>query len=109
MNMEEQSDLNLLKNKSARLNPYSLVVADFEGDTMNCYDIYGTGEIPMDIILSAVTKQETKKVVFGFTPREQEGCNISLLKQEDTTLFYKTKDQNTCKENQRMFPILSRA
>ncbi|WP_328800122.1 hypothetical protein T3H97_14810 [Paenibacillus sp. LX16] len=24
----------------------------------------------MDIILSAVTKQETKKVVFGFTPRE---------------------------------------
>ncbi|AIW40444.1 GNAT family N-acetyltransferase [Paenibacillus polymyxa] len=140
LNMEEQSDLNLLKNKSARLNPYSLfaakssewlvlfyaisffndkfwyipqydtiVVADFEGDTMNCYDIYGTGEIPMDIILSAVTKQETKKVVFGFTPREQEGCNISLLKQEDTTLFYKTKDQNTCKENQRMFPILSRA
>ncbi|WDM20248.1 hypothetical protein [Paenibacillus polymyxa] len=56
----------------------------------------------MDIILSAVTKQETKKMVFGFTPREQEGCNISLLKQKDTTLFYKTiikahvKEINEC-------------
>ncbi|MGQ3477436.1 GNAT family N-acetyltransferase [Paenibacillus sp. TY11] len=140
LNMEEQSDLKLLKNKSADLNPYSLfatessewlvlfygisffknkflyipqyntiVVADFEGDTMNCYDIYGTGEIPMDRILSAVMKKETKKVVFGFTPKEQEGCEISLLKQEDTTLFYKTKDQNICKGNKRMFPILSRA
>ncbi|WP_342418448.1 hypothetical protein [Paenibacillus sp. FSL H8-0168] len=27
LNIEEQSDLNLLKNKSARLNPYSLFAA----------------------------------------------------------------------------------
>lgn len=87
----------------------TIVVADFEGDTMNCYDIFGAGDISLDEILGAVMKKDTKKVVFGFTPKEQDGCEISVLKQEDTTLFYMTKHPNKCNENPLMFPILSRA
>ncbi|MGG4219859.1 GNAT family N-acetyltransferase [Paenibacillus jamilae] len=87
----------------------TIVVADFEGDTMNCYDIFGAGDIPLDDILAAVMKEETKKVVFGFTPREQDDCGISILVQEDTTLFFMSEHSNICNEEYLMFPVLTRA
>ncbi|WP_342414672.1 GNAT family N-acetyltransferase [Paenibacillus sp. FSL R10-2782] len=87
----------------------TIVIMDFEENIMNCYDIFGTGDIPMELILSVVMEKETKKIVFGFTPEPMDGCEISLLNQEDTTLFYRSDNESICTENKLMFPILSRA
>jgi hypothetical protein len=63
----------------------------------------------MEGILSSVAGKNTKQVRFGFTPAHRDSMKISVLKEEDATLFMLTSKGNLFAENKLMFPVLSRA
>ena len=87
----------------------AIVIADFEGETMTCYDIFGGNEADMLPILHQMAGSRTKKVVFGFTPKETDGMQSSLRQENDTTLFWYSSKECIFNGNRLMFPILSHA
>lgn len=65
----------------------TIAVAEYEADTLYLYDVFSTKAVPLDKVIKAMGNKETKKVVFSFTPKEPIKYDVSLLKEEDTTLF----------------------
>jgi len=86
-----------------------IIVADFEGDTMNCYDVYGGENYSFEKILNSVTRENTKLIKFGFTPLDNIQMTALKLKEEDTTLFLLKSENNIFKDNKLMLPVLSHA
>lgn len=82
------------------------VVAESDGDTLVCYDIFSDGGERLESILEVLA--ETKEVLLGFTPTEPIG-QPALLKEEDTTLFLLDGKENLFQGNSLMFPLLSHA
>lgn len=88
---------------------HTIAVAEYEADTLYLYDVFSTIAVPLDEVIKAMGNKETKKVVFGFAPKESTKYDVSQLEEEDTTLFVMGDDIDVFKENQLMFPLLSRA
>lgn len=86
-----------------------VVIADFDGDTMVCYDIYGGKQQNIFDIIGAVAYEGVRKVCFGFSLKHTENMQESLHKEEDTTLFVLAGKDDVFKDNKLMFPILSHA
>lgn len=72
-------------------------------------DIFSTQEIDLDKIINMLMKEETKKVVLGFTPNNTAYYEENLVNKEDTTLFIRAKKENPFKIEKLMFPVLSHA
>ena len=87
----------------------TIAVAEYEGDSLLLYDVFSTKEPALDRVIEALATSTTKKALLGFTPINKENFDVSLLKEDNTTLFVMGKDINIFKENQLMFPLLSRA
>ena len=87
----------------------TIAIADFEDDTLYLNDVFGNKHISLDSIINIIINEKTKRVVLGFTPRNISSLKIDLLKEDDTTLFIKSANDNPFKYNKLMFPILSHA
>lgn len=99
---------SFMKDSVYYINDYDVVaIADYHNDTLYLHDVFSTRDIPLDNIIDALAKEQTKKVVLGFTPKDTSSYEINLLKEEDTTFFVKAIKENLLK-NSRL-PILSRA
>ncbi|MFD2115180.1 GNAT family N-acetyltransferase [Paenibacillus yanchengensis] len=87
----------------------AVVIAEQDNDTLICFDIFCDNKYDIADILSIVASKQTTDIVLGFTPKEVINCRITLLQQEDTTLFVLSNKDNIFKDNQLMFPLLSHA
>lgn len=102
--------LNFLKESIYYIKRYdTVVIAEYENDIMICYDIFSNNYLNLKDILAAVAKPNTKIVKLGFTPKSECNYIVSLLKEEDTTLFVLDSKENIFNDNKLMFPLLSHA
>ena len=85
----------------------AVAVAEYEGDRMLVYDVFGGGTL--DEILSALARADTMTCALGFSPLLQEGFEVLPRREEDTTLFVLGGKENPFTRNRLMFPLLSRA
>jgi len=85
-----------------------LVIAKLKSDTIILNAVYSPNNIPFTEIIKALSTKDTKRVIFGFTPKETSGLDMSLHKEEDTTLFMLSESQQF-DENKFMFPIICHA
>lgn len=81
-----------------------LYKVDYKGN-----EIFSTQEIDLDKVSNMLMKEETKKVVLGFTPNNTACYEENLVNEEDTTLFIRAKKEAPFKTEKLMFPILSHA
>ena len=65
--------------------------------------------VALQNILSSIIAKNGNQIMFGFTPLETNDYDLSLLKEEDTTLFMLNKKENLFTANDLMFPLLSHA
>ncbi len=99
-----------MKNNVYYVKQYdAIVIAEYDSDTLICYDIFCNGESCLQDILSVMVAANTKTVVLGFTPKQREKYKVSGLHEEDTTLFVLKDKENIFSDNQIMFPLLSHA
>lgn len=84
-------------------------IARYEEDTLLLLDIFCTHSIPVDDIINVLAKEQTRRVVLGFTPLDGTSFETNLLHEENTTLFIKTKKENIFEAKRYMFPALSHA
>lgn len=87
----------------------AVVICDFNEDVLYVQDVFATKEVNLDNIINAMMKEETKKVVLGFTPNNISSYEKSLVNEENTTLFVKMRKDNPFKTRDLMFPVLSHA
>jgi hypothetical protein len=86
----------------------TIAVAEFSEDTLYLYDVFSPQNVPLQSIIDEMARSSIKKVIFGFTPLDTEFCEASIVKEEDTTLFILGDTASFLKNNQLMFPVLSR-
>lgn len=87
----------------------AVVVAMQNNESLTCFDIYCDENKSLIDILSAVSSKETKRVIFGFTPKDTSDCVIDAIVGEDDTLFILKCKDNVFAQNKIMFPSLSHA
>ncbi len=102
--------IQFVSNDIYYVNQYdAVIVAKFENNRLNCYDIFADGNLQIDDILSIIANENTEIVCLGFTPKSKEGYIIEESQEEDTHLFVLKGKENIFKDNKVMFPMLSRA
>ena len=66
----------------------AVAVAESDGDTLYCHEIYGGAGASLRDILTALSGPETRKAVLGFTPKEGSVCSVRPLREKDSPLFF---------------------
>ncbi|ERK30027.1 GNAT family N-acetyltransferase [Clostridium intestinale] len=87
----------------------AIVIAEYDGKNLICYDIFCKGNCSLDEILSIMSEENTKTAILGFTPKVAKDFKINKLHEEDTTLFILKGKENLFSANKLMFPVLSHA
>lgn len=102
--------ISFMKESIYYINSYdTVVIADFDSETLYLKDIFSTRDIQLDSIIDAVSNEQTTRVVLGFIPNDAFAFKRELINEEDSTLFIKAVKENPFKSSQLMFPILSHA
>lgn len=86
-----------------------VVIYELEQDTLFLYDVFSQKTVELEYIIQAIASDQTKKVVFGFTPINSSNYEKNVLKEEDTTLFIKGGKKSPFELEDLMFPVLSHA
>ena len=85
------------------------VIADFDGETMLCYDLFGPDGPDLGDILASAAPACVNKAALGFTPKEKRG-DVVFFQEEDTTLFLLPNPESAWFQQEKMmFPLLSHA
>ncbi len=83
-------------------------VAETEGKSLLLHQVFSRREADPAKVTAAFGK-EIERVSLGFTPKNPEEFECSLLKEEDTTLFVKGKAFDDFDRERMRFPVLARA
>lgn len=86
----------------------AIVVADYEGDTLYLNDVFSKVPVELNDLIRVMSSESINRVVLGFTPLNQTGFKISLIKGGDKLFILKGKS-GYFKNNHWMFPVLSHA
>jgi len=86
-----------------------VVIYKLEEDTLFLYDVFSHNTVELEHIIQTIASNQTKKVVFGFTPMDLSNYGKNLLKEGDTTLFIKGDKKSPFGLEDLMFPVLSHA
>ena len=98
----------VLKDNVYYIEQYdTIVIAEYDGENMICYEMFCPTCISLNDILSAMIDEKTTRVVFGFTPIDKTKCTVELLDAENTNLFVYKGKENIFEDKQQMFPIIS--
>ena len=80
------------------------VVAETDGNTVTCLDIFGGQGYSAEEIMSAFG---CEKLVMGFTPKDSTGFDIQPINDEDTVLFVYSGGENIFSDKKLLFPLIS--
>lgn len=84
-----------------------VVIAEQDGEILNCMDIFCDEEKNLQEILAEMAAVGTRRVKLGFTPKDSTGFEVKQVEDEDTTLFVLKDKENIFKGNELYFPELS--
>ena len=85
----------------------AIAVAEYEEDTLIVYDILSTENIAIDDVLHALALEGTREVILRCMPIDNEKYEISLFKEEDSTLMIMGGKSEFFHNNKLIFPMLS--
>ncbi|TYQ18140.1 UNVERIFIED_CONTAM: putative acyltransferase [Acetivibrio alkalicellulosi] len=86
----------------------SIVVAEFDEGIIYLNDVFSSLDVSLNDIIEAMVDKNINKIVFGFTPIDTDSYDVNVSKEDDTTLFVLGDIADFFRNNQLMFPVLSR-
>lgn len=102
--------LDFMKDNIYYIEDYDIVaICEYNENVLFVIDVFAMEEIDLNKVINILMADGTKKVVMGFTSNNIIGYDELFLKEEDTTLFVRSKKENPLKINKLMFPMLSHA
>jgi predicted GNAT family N-acyltransferase len=86
------------------------VIAEYDSDKLICYDVFGKTNVKLKEVLSAMSRDDTKVSILGFTPKDNDTFTFKKINVKDLTLFWLSKKENIFSNDAKiMFPLLSHA
>lgn len=85
----------------------AIVIAEQDGDSLNCYDIYCDQGKNLFDILSSVVTIDTKRVNLKFTPVDSSNLEVTLADDLNDTLFVLKGKENLFQQDKILFPEIS--
>lgn len=85
----------------------AIAVAEYEEDTLVLYDILTTENIAIDDVLHALALEGTREVILQCMPIASEKYEVSLFKEEDSTLMIMADNSELFRNHKLIFPMLS--
>lgn len=87
----------------------AVVIAEFDQETMFCYDIYADGSVDIKDIIGVIADKKIMKVTFGFMPDEKYDCYCERSQEKNTTVFVLGTECDLFFRNKITIPNMSRA
>ena len=89
----------------------AVVIAEQDKDILTVFDVYCENTVTLTDVISAIVNVHSARtqVRLGFAPKSATNSDLSLLHEENTTLFVFEGKENIFKNNKTMFPLLSHA
>ncbi len=87
----------------------AVAVVRHDNNSLICYDIFADVNFELDDILGVFANDNKEQVCLGFTPELKAGFLIEESQEEDNHLFVLKVKENIFKDNNVIFPMLSRA
>jgi hypothetical protein len=87
----------------------TIVISEIHGDTLYLQEVFSSSEVDLETIIKSLVNKEVRKVVLGFTPKDDKSYDINLLQQDNTTLFILNCREELFINNKIRFPELSHA
>lgn len=85
----------------------AVVLAEYEGDQLILHDILTPETLDIRTVIHAMALENTREVSLRFMPEHTEGYEISLYKEENSTLFVQADCRRLFEDHQLIFPMLS--
>lgn len=85
----------------------AIAVAEFEENTLIIYDVLATEKIEIEDVLNALVSEDTEDVILRCMPINSGKYEISLFKEEDSTLMVMASKSDLFHNNKLIFPMLS--
>lgn len=87
----------------------AVIIANENQNTLTCFDVYCHSDKSLGNILSAFASTNINMVILGFSPKDMSHCSLSVIDNENNTLFLLKNKDNIFSDNKIMFPTLSHA
>lgn len=91
---------------SERFN--AAAIAEYEGRSLICHDIFGGEKAKLKDILNALADETSERAVLGFAPKSPQGFDITSLESDDYLFVLKGGNNPLCGRRLRL-PSLSHA
>ena len=85
----------------------TIAVAEFEENTLIIYDVLATETIEIEDVLNTLASEGTQDVILRCMPIDSEKYEVSLFKEEDSTLMVMGDKSELFHNNTLIFPMLS--
>jgi hypothetical protein len=86
----------------------TVAIADIKGETLILHDVFSNKPVDLNNVIQLIADNACKRVELGFTPLDETGYDLSLLKPDDI-LFVLNDHVEFFKNKKWMFPVLSHA
>lgn len=87
----------------------AIAICEYKEEEIIILDVFSCKDIDLEIIINAMTKGDTKKVLLGFTPKDTSLYRKELINDDNDTLFIRCKNGTVFEREKLIFPLLSHA
>ncbi|MFJ7935760.1 GNAT family N-acetyltransferase [Sporosarcina sp. NPDC096371] len=85
----------------------AIAVAEYEENKLILFDILATETFAIDDVIRALALEDTVEAILRFMPINSEKYEVSLFKEEDSTLMVMADNSELFQQNKLIFPMLS--
>ena len=102
--------IDFMKDSIYYIQEYDVVaICEYSENELLIIDVFTTKDTELEKVINTLIKDNTKKVILGFTPNDTSIFREELIKDDNDTLFIRCKKETMFEKEKLMFPLLSHA
>ena len=102
--------IDFMKDNIYYIEEYDVIaICEYNENEMIILDVFSHKDIDLEVIINAMIKDNTKKVLLGFTPKDSYLYREELINDDNDTLFIRCKNGTIFEREKLIFPLLSHA
>ena len=102
--------IDFMKDNIYYIEEYDVIaICEYNKNEVILSDLFSDKDIALEKIINSLIKDDTEKVILGFTPKDSYLYKEELINDENDTLFIRCKKDTIFNKEKLMFPLLSHA
>lgn len=102
--------IDFMKDNIYYIEEYDVIaICEYNKNEVILSDLFSDKYIALEKIINSLIKDDTEKVILGFSPKDSSLYKEELINDENDTLFIRCKKDTIFNKEKLMFPLLSHA